>query len=119
MYQRFARWSDRGHFEKIFVALQEPDYEQLMVDSTSCKAHQASTGVPKKSGPQAIGVSRGSLNIKLHAVCDALGNFLRFKLAPGNASGTPELMGLMEGLPGEELLADKAYDSDATCREGH
>ena len=48
VYQRFARWSDRGHFNKLFLALQQPDYEQLMVDSTSCKAHQASAGAQKK-----------------------------------------------------------------------
>ena len=71
----------------------------------------------KKKGSQAIGVSRGGLNTKLHAVCDALGNPLRFKLTPGNASDTPELIGLIEGLPGQELLADKAYDSDAIVQE--
>ena len=48
VYQRFSRWSDRGHFKALFEALQEPDHEQLMVDSTSCKAHQASAGAQKK-----------------------------------------------------------------------
>ena len=67
----------------------------------------------KKSGTQAIGVSRGGLNTKIHAVCDALGNPLRFKLTTGNVSDTPELIGLIVGLPVQELLADKAYDSDA------
>ena len=71
----------------------------------------------KKKGPQAIGVSRGGLNTKIHAVCDALGNPLRFKLTAGNKSDTPELIGLIQGLPGQELLADKAYDSDAIVQE--
>ncbi|MEC5214823.1 putative transposase [Polaromonas sp. CG_9.5] len=48
VYQRFARWSERGHFRALFLAFQEPDHEQLMVDSTSCKAHQASAGAQKK-----------------------------------------------------------------------
>jgi large subunit ribosomal protein L19 len=46
-----------------------------------------------------------------------LGNPLRFKLTAGNASDTPELVGLIEGLPGQELVADKAYDSDAIVQE--
>jgi putative transposase len=49
VYQRFARWSNRGHFDTLFTALQEADYEELMVDSTSCKAHQASAGAQKKT----------------------------------------------------------------------
>ena len=79
-----------------------------------------SVGRGTKNGPQAIGVSRGGLNTKIHAVCDALGNPLRFKLTAGNESNTPKLsrlIGLIEGLPGQELLADKAYDSDAMCKK--
>ena len=50
-------------------------------------------------------------------MCDALGNPLRFKLTAGNKADTPELLGLIQGLPGQELLADKAYDSDAIVQE--
>ncbi|WP_084153962.1 transposase [Simplicispira psychrophila] len=53
----------------------------------------------------------------MHAVCDALGNPLRFKLTPGNTSDTVELIGLIQGLAGQQLLADKAYDSDAIVQE--
>ena len=59
----------------------------------------------------------GGLNTKIHAVCDALGNPLRFKLTAGNKADTPELIGLIQDLPGQELLADKAYDSDAIVEE--
>ena len=57
------------------------------------------------------------MNTKIHALCDGLGNPLRFKLTAGNKSDTPELIGLVRGLPGRELLADKAYDSDAIVQE--
>ena len=46
-----------------------------------------------------------------------MGNPLRLKLTAGNKSDTPELIGLIQGLPGHELLADKAYDSDAIVQE--
>ena len=67
----------------------------------------------QKSGPQAIGASRGGLNTKIHAVCDALGNPLGFKLTAGQKSDAPELIGLIQALSGQELLADRACDSDA------
>jgi len=53
------------------------------------------------------------LNTKIHAVCDALGNPLRFKLTPGNISDVGELPGLIKGLSAKALLADKGYDSNA------
>ena len=78
-----------------------------MIDSTSCKAHQASSGAPKKNGPQSIGVSSGGLNTKIHAVCDALGNPLCFKLTPGNRSDVAELPAMIGGLR-----------AGAACRQG-
>lgn len=67
----------------------------------------------KKSGAQSIGVSRGGLNTKIHAVCDALGNPLRFKLTPGNLSDVGEAPKLIEGLSAKALLADKGDNSNA------
>ena len=67
----------------------------------------------KKRGPQSIGISRGGLNTKIHAVCDALGNPLRFKLTPGNLSDVGQAAKLVEGLSAKALLADKGYDSNS------
>jgi transposase len=48
VYHRFAYWCEKGVFEKVFKAVQLPDFEEIMIDSTSCKAHQASAGALKK-----------------------------------------------------------------------
>jgi transposase len=40
VYQRYAYWSNKGHFERLFQGVQQPDMEEVMVDSTCCKAHQ-------------------------------------------------------------------------------
>lgn len=112
VYQRYAYWCKKGVFEYIFLNIQEPDLEEIMVDSTCCKAHQASAGAPKKHGPQAIGITRGGLNTKIHAVCDALGNPLRFILTPGQQHDSKPVPDLLKGLTAKALLADKAYDSD-------
>ena len=81
-----------------------------MIDSTCCRAHQAWAGAQKKAGPQAIGLTRGGLNTKIHAVCDALGNPLRFVLTPGQQHDSKPVQELLESLPAKALLADKAYD---------
>jgi transposase len=59
VYQRYAYWCDKGHFERLFQGVQQPDLEKMMMDSTCCKAHQASAGARKTSGPQAICITRG------------------------------------------------------------
>lgn len=112
VYQRYAYWCGKGHFERFFQGVQQPDLEEVMVDSTCCRAHQSSAGARKASGPQAIGITRGGLNTKIHAVCDALGNPLRFVLTPGQRHDSKPVPELLDGLQAKALLADKAYDSD-------
>ena len=112
VYQRYAYWCKKGHFERLFQGVQQPDMEEVMVDSTCCRAHQSSVGARKTSGPQAIGITRGGLNTKIHAVCDALGNPLRFVLTAGQRHDSKPVPELLDGLQAKALLADKAYDSD-------
>ncbi|OKL37663.1 IS5 family transposase [Domibacillus mangrovi] len=48
VYSRFCKWRDDGSLETIFYALNvEIDDENLMIDSTSVKAHQHSAGAKK------------------------------------------------------------------------
>jgi len=86
--------------------------QEVMVDSTCCRAHQSSAGARKTSAPQAIGITRGGLNTKIHAVCDALGNPLRFVLTAWQRHDSKPVPELLDGLQAKALLADKAYDSD-------
>lgn len=46
-YQRFNRWSKAGDWGRIMGALQEPDLEWLMLDSTTVRAHQHAAGAQK------------------------------------------------------------------------
>jgi transposase len=112
VYQRFAYWCKRGWIDAIFRGLQRPDMEEVMMDSTCCRAHQASVGARKSSGPQAIGVTRGGLNTKIHALCDALGNPVHFILTPGQRHDSKVAVELLAVAPAEAVVADKAYDSN-------
>jgi putative transposase len=43
-FRRFARWSQKGVWARVFRALQDPDLEQLFLDSSVIRAHQHAAG---------------------------------------------------------------------------
>ena len=53
VWRRFDRWSRRGVWTALFDALQDPDLEWLILDSTVIRAHPCAAGAEKKSmGPE-------------------------------------------------------------------
>ena len=63
---------------------------------------------------QAIGISRGGRNSKLHALTDGEGRPLRFLLTGGQVADCRAADVLLDDLAaGTIVLADKAYDSNA------
>jgi len=54
-YTRFNRWSKKGVWHRVMVALsQEPDLQELMIDSTVVRAHQHAAGAKKKPGTKLL-----------------------------------------------------------------
>lgn len=56
VYQRFRRWARTGRWQRIFEAVQEPDLDWMMIDSSIVRAHQSAAGqkkVPNPSRPSA------------------------------------------------------------------
>jgi len=48
VYSRFAQWQEEGTFEKILKELgEEADFQDMSLDSSSVKAHQASADAKK------------------------------------------------------------------------
>jgi transposase len=47
-WRRFDRWSRTGIWKLVFEALQDPDLEWLILDSTVIRAHLCAAGAPKK-----------------------------------------------------------------------
>lgn len=61
-----------------------------------------------------MGRSRGGLTTKIHAVVDANGNPIALKLSEGQAHDGRSAADMLGSVgPGQILLADRAYDSDA------
>ena len=46
--RRFARWAEKKVWHRLFTAIQEPDWEWVLVDSTSIKAHPQAAGQKKR-----------------------------------------------------------------------
>jgi transposase len=51
VFQRFNRWSKSGVWQRVFQALQSPDLEAMLLDSTVVRAHQHAAGSQKKGRP--------------------------------------------------------------------
>ena len=49
VFQRFNRWSQSGVWQRVMEALQAPDLEALLLDSTTIRAHQHAAGAQKKT----------------------------------------------------------------------
>ena len=61
-----------------------------------------------------MGRSRGGLTTKIHAVVDANGNPIALKLSEGQAHDGRSAADMLDSVgPGQTLLADRGYDSDA------
>jgi transposase len=50
VWKRFDRWGTKGVWTRIFEALQDPDLEWMIIDSTVVRAHQHAAG--KKGGKE-------------------------------------------------------------------
>ena len=48
VWRRFDRWARRGVWAALFEALQDPDLEWLILDSTVIRAHPCAAGAKKK-----------------------------------------------------------------------
>src|SRR6476661_2978504 len=46
-WRRFDRWGQKGVWRRVFAALQDPDLEWLILDSTVVRAHQHAAGAQK------------------------------------------------------------------------
>ena len=50
VYKRFARWCDHGVWEAMHLHIvDDPDMENLIIDSTIVRAHPCAAGAPQKT----------------------------------------------------------------------
>jgi len=116
IFKRFDRWGKKGIWDSMFKHFSnDPDMENIMVDSTVVRAHACSAGAVQKEGEendQALGRSKGGFSTKIHILVDALGNPLKFILTSGQSADVTQAIPLLSGHQADNALLDKAYDAD-------
>ena len=58
VWKRFDRWARKGTWAAVFAALQDPDLEWLILDSSVVRAHPCAAGAKKKRTAPAARASR-------------------------------------------------------------
>mgnify|MGYP006281709963 CR=1 FL=1 len=85
-----------------------------MIDATIVRAHACAAGYVKNGQEkEALGRSKGGFTPKIHALVDALGNPLAFKLTGGQRHEITQASALLGESRGTWIIADKGYDSNA------
>ena len=68
VYKRFARWCEQGVWDRMFRHFaDDPDMENVLVDSTIVRAHPCAAGAAKKTvgkQPRRLGVVEADLAAK-------------------------------------------------------
>lgn len=113
VFHRYNAWCQKGRWQAIFDALQDPDLEWLLLDSTVIRAHQHAAGMNTGGADEDLGRSRGGFGTKVHAAFDALGNPVAFHLSPGQDADVTHAEAVVGERVPEAVLGDKGYDSDA------
>ena len=56
VYKRFSRWVKNGTWDRVKQAVSDdPDLEELLIDSTIVRVHQHAAGAQKKMVPKPLG----------------------------------------------------------------
>jgi transposase len=111
-YHRFNEWCKKGVWQRVLEAVQDPDLEWLLLDSTVIRSHPHAAGMNTAGNHQALGYSRGGFGTKIHVAVDALGNPVKLHLSPGQDADVTHAAALLGDLEPEAVLGDKGYDSD-------
>lgn len=121
VYAHFRRWAKEGILVELSQMLPWPstrDARLGAMDSTHVKVHRSGCNPAGGQAAQAIGISRGGLNTKLHAIVADNGEPLAMSFTGGNNHDNPQAQGLIQAMDAEAgvgtLIADRAYDANAT-----
>ena len=111
------RWRDSGLWSRLLRGLANGAKGRLcFIDASYVRVQQSGANPRGGQEAQALGVSRGGLTTKIHALVDGQGRALKLLLSAGNVVDIKMASALVADLRLKQcgtLVADKGYDSDA------
>jgi transposase len=114
VFKRFSRWCAAGLWEKLLAFFsQEADLQDVSIDGSVVRAHACAAGAANSTAEnEALGRSKGGFSCKIHALSDALGMPVKFKLTGGQEAECKQAIPLLENVNASAVLADKGYDTN-------
>jgi transposase len=117
IYGYFTRWRELGLWDRILRGLAKKAQGRLrFIDASYIRVHHSGLNAQGGRDAQAVGLSRGGLTTKIHALVDGQGRALKLLLSAGNVADINMAPALVADLSTQDcgtLVADKGYDSDA------
>ncbi len=114
IYQYYRRWCRSGLWEQIWQKVAHDQKGQIVyVDSSHVKVHQCALNPAGGRQTQAVGLTKGGWNSKVHAAVDRAGVPRVLLLTAGNEADVNYAMDVIEGIEMETAVFDKGYDSNS------
>ena len=113
VYQYDRRWCREGLWEKVWeqvAPVTKPG--ALYLDATFIKVHRSGLNATGGRDLQAVGLTKGGWNTKLHAAVDGKGRPWSLLLTAGQVADISEATEVLQELDARIVVADKGYDSD-------
>jgi transposase len=114
VYQYYRRWCRHELWEKLWQLVTPALHgTTVYADASHVKVHQCGLNPAGGRETEALGVTKGGWNTKVHAAVDGKGVPRALLLSAGNVADVEHATDLLEELPIKMAVLDKGYDSDA------
>ena len=114
VYQYYRRWCRDGIWEKVWQQVARAAKAGAVYgDSTFIKVHRCGLNAVGGRDLQAIGLTKGGWNTKLHAAVDGKGRPVALLLTGGQVADVSQATELLKNVEAKIMVLDKGYDSDA------
>ena len=114
VYQYYRRWCRDGTWKLVLDQVMGTAKVPATVygDSSFIKVHRSGLNAAGGRDLQAVGLTKGGWNTKLHAVVDRQGRPLALQLTAGHVADVSQAEELLQDVDATMAVLDKGYDRD-------